>query len=110
MDPPLDAASHPSDVEIKSMIQFLETELDRNAKTYVPPIGPHRLNRTEYANAIRDLLDLEIDATKLLPADDYTRSFDNIVSALGNSPKAIEPYVGIAPVVSRMAIQTATNS
>jgi hypothetical protein len=92
------------------MIQFLETELDRNAKTYVPPIGPHRLNRTEYTNAIRDLLDLEIDATRLLPGDDSTRGFDNIVSALGSSPKAIEPYVGIAPVISRMAIQSAANS
>jgi beta-lactamase regulating signal transducer with metallopeptidase domain len=110
MDPPLSAAMHPSDVEKKSMIQFLETELDRNAKTYVPPIGPHRLNRTEFANAIRDLLDLEIDATKLLPDDDSTRGFDNIVGALGNSSKAIEPYVRIAPIVSRMAIQTATNS
>ena len=38
-----------------------EGELDRNAKTYIPPIGPHRLNRTEYANVIRDLLDLESD-------------------------------------------------
>ena len=110
MDPPLSAPRHPSEAEIKSMIQFLETELDRNAKTYVPPIGPHRLNRTEYAKAIRDLLDLEIDATKLLPTDDSTHGFDNIVSALGTSPKAIEPYVGIAPVISRMAIQTATNS
>jgi beta-lactamase regulating signal transducer with metallopeptidase domain/mono/diheme cytochrome c family protein len=110
MDPPLSASSHPSDVEIKSMIQFLETELDRNAKTYVPPIGPHRLNRTEYGNAIRDLLDLEIDATKLLQGDDSTRGFDNIAGALGPFPKAIEPYVGIAPVISRMAIQTATNS
>jgi mono/diheme cytochrome c family protein len=110
MDPPLHAAKHPSDVETKSMIQFLETELDRNAKTYIPPIGPHRLNRTEYSNAIRDLLDLEIDATKLLPTDDSTRGFDNIVGALGNSPKAIEPFVGIAPIISRMAIQTATNA
>ena len=108
--PPFATAARPSEGEIKSMIQFLETELDRNAKTYVPPIGPHRLNRTEYANAIRDLLDLEIDATKLLPTDDSTRGFDNIVGALGTSPKAIEPYVAIAPIVSRMAIQTATNS
>jgi beta-lactamase regulating signal transducer with metallopeptidase domain len=110
MDPPLNSPKRPSEVEIKSMIQFLETELDRNAKTYVPPIGPHRLNRTEYSNAIRDLLDLEIDATKLLPADDSTRGFDNIAGALGPFPKAIEPYVGIAPVISRMAIQTATNT
>jgi hypothetical protein len=111
MDPsPLIGVVRPPVASTNAMIQYLETELDRNAKTYVPPIGPHRLNRTEYGNAIRDLLDLEIDATKLLPTDDSTHYFDNIVSALGNSPKAIEPYIGIAPIVSRMAIQTATNS
>jgi uncharacterized protein DUF1587 len=46
----------------------------------------HRLNRTEYANAIRDLLDLQIDATTLLPPDDSAHGFDNIAGSLTISP------------------------
>ena len=54
------------------MIAWLENELDRDAKPYTPPPGLHRLNRTEYANSIRDLLDLPIDPAKYLPSDDST--------------------------------------
>jgi beta-lactamase regulating signal transducer with metallopeptidase domain len=108
--PPFSPTGRPTAPVIQSVIQFLEEELDRNAKTYVPPIGPHRLNRTEYANAVRDLLDLEIDSTKLLPPDDSTHGFDNIVDALGSTAKAADAYVGVAPIVSRMAIQTPITS
>jgi len=99
----------PSAASIKSMIQYLETELDRNAKTYIPPIAPHRLNRTEYQNAIRDLLDLEIDSTQLLPPDDYTSGFDNILTA-PDSPRTRDAYTGVAPIISRLAVQTAPSS
>jgi beta-lactamase regulating signal transducer with metallopeptidase domain len=108
--PPFSNVPRPSQATINSMIQFLEGQLDRDAKTYIPPIGPHRLNRTEYANAIRDLLDLETDFSKLLPRDDSTSGFDNIVAALGTSPRSTEAYVAIAPIVSRMAIQTSSTS
>ena len=64
-------------------------ELDHNALPS-PAARLHRLNRTEYANAIQDMLGLEIDATKFLPSDDSTRGFDNIAGALSLSPALLE--------------------
>ena len=65
----------------------------------------HRLNRTEYANAIRDLLALEIkDVTTLLPPDDSTHGFDNIADALGISRLLLESYVVAARKISRLAV------
>ncbi len=66
--------------------------------------GLHRLNRTEYANAIRDLLALEIDPSKYLPSDDSTRGFDNIAGALTLSPALLEGYTSAAGKISRMAV------
>ena len=73
---------------------WLEAEIDRNAATHPDPgsIIPHRLNRTEYKNAIRDLLDLEIDVAALLPPDDSARGFDNIAGSLTISPTLLEAY------------------
>ena len=68
----------------------------------------HRVNRTEYANAIRDLLALEIDATALLPADDSSFGFDNIAGSLGVSPVLLERYVAAAGKISRLAIGDTT--
>jgi hypothetical protein len=62
------------------------------------------LNRTEYANAIRDLLDLEIDVTALLPPDDIARGFDNIAGSLTISPTLLESYATAAARVARMAV------
>jgi hypothetical protein len=70
----------------------------------LPPPGIHRLNRTEYANAIRDLLALRIDPTAFLPPDDSTRGFDNIAAALGLSPALLESYSGAAGKISRLAL------
>jgi hypothetical protein len=86
------------------MIQFMEGELDRSAKIYLPPPGLHRLNRTEYTNAIRDLLALDVDASKFLPADDSTRGFDNIAGALTMSPALMEAYLSAAGKISRLAL------
>src|SRR5215510_8875755 len=84
----------------------LETELDRVAankpKLSVP--GVHRLNRTEYANAIRDLLGLNIDAAAYLPADDSSYGFDNVESGLQVSPALVEGYVSAAAKLSRLAL------
>ena len=84
----------------------LETKLDR-AAALTPNPGSHllhRMNRTEYANAIRDLLHLEIDATTLLPADDSSEGFDNIADALRVSPALVERYTSAAVKVSRLAV------
>ena len=86
----------------------MEDELDRAATTHLPAPGLHRLNRTEYTNAIRDLLALEVDATKFLPADDSTRGFDNIAGALTMSPALMEAYLSAAGKISRLAIGNVT--
>ena len=64
----------------------------------------HRLNRTEYANAIRDLLALDVDVTTLLPSDDSNEGFDNIADALSVSPTLIQGYVSAAMKISRLAV------
>ena len=79
-------------------------------QVHVPPPGLHRLNRTEYANAIRDLLDLEIDPAKYLPSDDSTHGFDNIAGALGISSTLVEAYVSAAGKISRLAIGEARDA
>ena len=78
------------------MVAWLEHELTPRRCTIFPPPGLHRLNRTEYANAIRDLLALEIDPAKFLPSDDSTRGFDNIAGALSLSPALLEGYTSAA--------------
>ena len=84
----------------------LETNLDR-AAALAPNPGSHllhRMNRTEYANAIRDLLHLDVNATTLLPADDSSEGFDNIADALRVSPALVERYTSAAVKVSRLAV------
>jgi hypothetical protein len=89
---------------MESMITFLEKELDRDAVPNLTPPGMHRLNRTEYTNAIRDVLGLQVDATKFLPPDDSTHGFDNIAGALTLSPALMEAYLSAAGKISRLAI------
>ena len=64
----------------------------------------HRLNRTEYGNAIHDLLALDIDAAALLPADDSAYGFDNVADVLGVSPVLLERYISAAGRVSAVAV------
>jgi mono/diheme cytochrome c family protein len=84
----------------------LEAGLDRAAALNPNPGSHllHRMNRTEYANAIRDLLHLEVDTTTLLPADDSSEGFDNIADALRVSPALVERYTSAAVKVSRLAV------
>ncbi|HYV61862.1 MAG TPA: DUF1592 domain-containing protein [Bryobacteraceae bacterium] len=94
----------PATPVLESMVSFIEKELDRDAVPNLIPPGMHRLNRTEYTNAIRDVLALEVDATKFLPPDDSTRGFDNIAGALTLSPALMEAYLSAAGKISRLAI------
>ena len=85
----------------------LEEAIDREAALRpdpgsMPPL--HRLNRAEYANTIRDLLAVDIDARELLPADDSEHGFDNAASVLSVSPVLIERYLSAARRISRIAI------
>jgi mono/diheme cytochrome c family protein len=84
----------------------LESGLDRAAAAKPNPgsTGLHRLNRTEYTNAIRDLLAIDVDAATILPADDSSEGFDNIADALAVSPALIERYVAAAGKISRLAV------
>src|SRR5262249_22922430 len=64
----------------------------------------HRLNRIEYANTIRDLLDLEVDPEALLPPDEWTQGFDNIGGVLSMSPALLERYLSAAHRIARLAV------
>jgi mono/diheme cytochrome c family protein len=94
----------PDKATYENFISWLENELDEGAQPYAPPPGLHRLNRTEYANAVRDLLNLEIDPAAYLPSDDSTHGFDNIAGALGLSSTLVEAYVSAAGKISRLAL------
>jgi mono/diheme cytochrome c family protein len=101
--PPL-GMKRPDPADFHAMITAFESELDRTAKPFTPPPGLHRLNRTEYANVVRDLLNLDIDASTYLPSDDSTSGFDNIAGALGISSTQVEAYVSAAQKISRLAM------
>jgi hypothetical protein len=103
--PPPDVRRPPL-AEYEGLRDWLESEIDRHAagKSNPGAVVLHRLNRTEYAHAVRDLLDLEIDVTALLPPDDIARGFDNIAGSLTISPTLLESYATAAARVSRMAV------
>src|SRR5450755_1876357 len=89
-----------------ALVKAIENERDRLADVRPNPGRPtlHRLNRTEYANAVRDLLALEIDVSELLPADDIGYGFDNIGDVLQVSPVLLERYLSAARKISRTAV------
>jgi mono/diheme cytochrome c family protein len=91
---------------------YLETALDTAAAARPDPGRPdsfRRLNRTEYQNAIRDLLQLDVDVASLVPPDDSSLGFDN-VSVAGLSPTLLERYLSAAKVISRLAIGATIRS
>jgi hypothetical protein len=107
MPPP--GAPRPDKAAHDGFASWLETELDRNVAARPNPgrTEPfHRLNRAEYRNAIRDLLDLDVDVASLLPADDVSYGFDNIAGVLKMSPTLMERYLAAAQRVSRLAVGT----
>src|SRR5204863_459934 len=91
--------------ELQGLPAFLEASLDRAAEMKPRPgrTVMHRLNRTEYANAIRDLLALDVDPAALLPPDDESSGFDNIADVLTLSPSLMERYLSAAWNISRTA-------
>jgi hypothetical protein len=107
--PPADMR-RPDEATYKSLVEYIETGRDRLAELKPNPGRPtlHRLNRTEYGNAIRDLLALEMDVTELLPADDIGYGFDNIGDVLQVSPVLLERYLSTARKISRTAVGDTT--
>jgi hypothetical protein len=103
---PPSSEPRPDPAAQERFVTYLEAELDAAAKAHSNPGRPalHRLNRTEYENAIRDLLALDVDAESLLPVDDASFGFDNIAGSLGVSPVLIERYADAAAKISRLAV------
>jgi len=96
----------PTRAELEAFAGELEGRLDRAAQRHPHP-GPsslRRLNRTEYANAVRDLIAYDADVRTLLPADDAAEGFDNIADVLGVSPTLLQAYISAAMKISRRAI------
>ncbi len=98
----------PVDEAYGVLASWLESEIDQVAAAYPEPGRTeafHRLNRAEYENAIRDLLNLQIDATALLPADDIDEhGFDNIADVLTVSPVLMERYLSAARKIGRLVV------
>jgi hypothetical protein len=106
MMPPQNAKQQPTVALRHAAITSLVSQLDKTAKAKSDP-GPYllrRLNRAEYQNAIRDLLDLEVDAATLLPPDDSAYGFDNNAEALGTSPVLVEQYLSAAGKIASLAV------
>jgi hypothetical protein len=103
--PPHDAP-RPDEQEYQAVVSWLEASLDRVAAARPNPGRTEtfrRLNRTEYQNAIRDLLALEVDAAGLLPPDESSHGFDNVT--VGDlSPTLLNRYISAAQKISRLAI------
>jgi len=103
---PPSGAPRPDENTYNQTASWLETQLDKAAVANPNPGQPllHRLNRTEYANTIDDLLGLKIDVAALLPPDDSAFGFDNNASVLGFSPVLLERYLSAADRVSALAL------
>ena len=105
MPPP--GLPRPNQPTYRQSTATLEAVLDAAAASAPNPgrVAVHRLNRLEYVNAVRDLLDVEVDGNALLSADDTNQEgFDNIASILSVSPALLENYLSAARAVSRLAI------
>ncbi len=104
MPPP--GMPRPDLATVNSFVTFLETSLDQAALASPNPgtVSLHRLNRAEYANAMKDVLGVDVDAAALLPRDDVSNGFDNIANVLKVSPSFLDQYISAAREVSRQAI------
>src|SRR5712675_2271232 len=103
MPPP--GAPQPSQQEVDALVGWLESTLDKSGQAHLAGrVAVQRLNRTEYAKAVQDLLAVEIDPAQHLPADIAVEGFSNIAAALTVSPAFLEQYLNVARVVSRMAV------
>jgi cytochrome c551/c552 len=105
MMPPA-GAPRPDPAVAEGMVAWLRTTLDKAAEAHPYPGRPllQRLNRAEYANAIRDLLGLDVDVSALLPPDNSGYGFDNVTDVLGVSPLLLESYLNAAMKITALAL------
>src|SRR5436309_5503016 len=104
MPPP--GARRPDNAAVKAFAASLEDGIDRAAALHPNPGRPplHRLNRTEYARSVHDLLSVDIDVAALLPPDDMSHGFDNMADVLTISPTLMEGYMRAAGRIRREAV------
>jgi uncharacterized protein DUF1592/uncharacterized protein DUF1588/uncharacterized protein DUF1585/uncharacterized protein DUF1587/uncharacterized protein DUF1595/cytochrome c len=123
MPPP--GKKRPSRADSDAIASLLETRLDEQAGRAAaaglaaservaggpgPAPALHRLNRTEYANAVRDIFGIPFDVSGLLPSDDASEGFDNVAAGLGISPALIQGYTSAAMKLSRAAVGDMTTT
>jgi hypothetical protein len=109
MMPPV-GEDRPSAEVVDAFATEVENRLDEAVQPV--PFAPalHRLNRNEYANAIRDIFGMDVDTTVLLPQDDAIEGFDNIAAGLGFSPALIQGYASAAMKISRWVVGDMTTT
>jgi mono/diheme cytochrome c family protein len=108
---PPQGAPHPPEADYAAFTTWLAASLDQawQGKSTPGRYVVHRLNRTEYGNAIRDLLALDIDTSELLPSDGADFGFDNIATSLRTSPLLLERYLTAAQRISTLAVGDPTT-
>ncbi len=96
----------PDNQSVASFVSWMENTLDQSAAGHDDPgrVALHRLNRKEYANAVRDLLAVDIDPVEVLPPDDARDGFDNVADALQVSPSFLDQYLAAARTVAVKAL------
>jgi mono/diheme cytochrome c family protein len=96
----------PAKAARKEFISYMENTLDKAAEGHPSPgrVALHRLNRKEYANAVHDLLDVDVDVNTLLPEDNVSDGFDNVANVLQVTPSFLDQYVAAARSVAVQAI------
>ena len=97
----------PDNATYDTVAGWLESEIDRAAAAHVNPgrtASLHRLNRAEYANAVRDLIAVEVDAQAMLPPDEQAFGFENNAEALSMQPALLDRYVSAAAAIARRAV------
>jgi hypothetical protein len=110
MPPP--GEKQPDQATIDSFVSWMEGNLDKAAAAHPDAgyVSLHRLNRVEYASAVKDLLNVEVDPTTLLPQDTKSDGFDNVASALKVSPTFLDQYISAARTVAALAVGSAHAS
>ncbi|HTC44805.1 MAG TPA: DUF1592 domain-containing protein [Steroidobacteraceae bacterium] len=110
MPPP--GEKQPDQATINSFVSWMEDNLDRAAAAHPDAgyVSLHRLNRVEYASAVKDLLNVEVDPAALLPQDTKSDGFDNVASVLKVSPTFLDQYISAARTVAALAVGSAHAS
>ena len=101
----------PDNATYDTVAAWLESEIDRAAAAHVNPgraASLHRLNRAEYANAVRDLMAVDVDPKAMLPPDEQAFGFENNAEALSIQPALLDRYVSAASAIARRAVGDAT--